>query len=68
MPLASKPMFKKFFGKNPEKNAKNFINFPLPTVCQDGETVLKALLPTPRIFWIDEKRSGFDKYPHLSFG
>lgn len=61
-------MFKKFFGKNPEKNAKNFINFPLPTVCQDGETVLKALLPNPHIFWIDEKRGRFDKCPNLSFG
>ena len=50
MPLASKPMFKKFFGKIRNKNAKNFINFPLPTVCQDGETVLKALLPNSRIF------------------
>lgn len=68
MPLASKPMFKKFFGKIRNKNAKNFINFPLPTVCQDGETVLKALLPNSRIFWIDEKRGRFDKYPHLSFG
>lgn len=61
-------MFKKFFGKIRNKNAKNFINFPLPTVCQDGETVLKALLPNSRIFWIDEKRGRFDKYPHLSFG
>lgn len=50
MPLTSKPMFKKFFGKIRNKNAKNFINFPLPTVCQDGETVLKALLPNSRIF------------------
>ena len=68
MPLASKPIFKKFFGKILNKNAKNFINFPLPTVCQDGETALNALLPNPRIFWIDEKRGRFDKYPTLSFG
>ena len=68
MPPTSKRTFKKFFGKIRNKNAKNFINFPLPTVCQDGETVLKALLPNSRIFWIDEKRGRFDKYPHLSFG